>query len=109
MSAWALEPGSWALRLEVPSAAMRLTTRLAATFLMSLFAAFTVRAERPGYAAAEFTTRRAALTTALGHEGIALLFGQTMTPAGIRFRQDNDFYYLTGNEDLNAVLLMDLG
>ena len=26
---------------------------------------------------------------------------------GLRFRQDNDFYYLTGNESLNAVLVMD--
>jgi Xaa-Pro aminopeptidase len=26
---------------------------------------------------------------------------------GIRFRQDNDFYYLTGNADVNAVLVMD--
>jgi len=30
----------------------------------------------------------------------------TPTP-GVRFRQDNDFFYLTGNESLNAALVMD--
>lgn len=64
-------------------------------------------AERLGYPAEEFSARRQALTRALG-DGMVLLFGQTLPPAGIRFRQDNDFYYFTGNEDLNAVLLMDL-
>ena len=37
------------------------------------------------------------------------MFGATQPPAGLRFRQDNDFYYLTGNESLNAVLVMDAG
>jgi Xaa-Pro aminopeptidase len=87
---------------------MRITTRLGAIALVCAAAVLTVRAERPGFPASEFTDRRAALAKALGNEGIVLLFGQTMPPAGIRFRQDNDFYYLTGNEDLNAVLLMDL-
>ena len=31
-----------------------------------------------------------------------------MPTVGVRFRQDNDFFYFTGNEDLNAVLLVDL-
>ena len=35
------------------------------------------------------------------------MFGSTMPLNGIRFRQDNDFYYLTGNADVNAVLVMD--
>src|SRR5574341_199151 len=65
-----------------------------------------LRAERLGYPADEFTARRTALGKSLG-EGYVLLFGQTMPPAGIRFRQDNDFYYFTGNEELNAVLLVD--
>jgi len=87
---------------------MRITTGLGAIALVCIAAVLTVRAERPGFPASEFTDRRAALAKALGNEGVALLFGQTMPPAGIRFRQDNDFYYLTGNEDLNAVLMMDL-
>jgi Xaa-Pro aminopeptidase len=36
-----------------------------------------------------------------------VLFGKTMPAVSVRFRQDNDFYYLTGNEDLNAVFVMD--
>jgi Xaa-Pro aminopeptidase len=48
------------------------------------------------------------LSKALGSEGYVLLFGQTMPTVGVRFRQDNDFFYFTGNEDLNAVLLIDL-
>jgi Xaa-Pro aminopeptidase len=63
-------------------------------------------AERLGYPASEFTARRKALAQSLG-SGLVLLAGRTMSPAGIRFRQDNDFFYLTGNEDVNAVLLMD--
>lgn len=83
----------------------------AARFSLLILVLFTAlvavgRAERLGYPAEEFTARRQALARSLG-DGYVLLFGQTMPPAGIRFRQDNDFYYVTGNEDLNAVLLMD--
>jgi len=63
-------------------------------------------AERLGYPASEFIARRKALGQALG-SGTALMFGSTMPLNGIRFRQDNDFYYLTGNTDVNAVLVMD--
>ena len=35
------------------------------------------------------------------------MFGSTEAAPGIRFRQDNDFFYLTGNEALNAVLVVD--
>ena len=64
-----------------------------------------VRAERLGYPPSEFIARRQALAKALG-AGTLVMFGRTQPLAGIRFRQDNDFYYLTGNEDLNAALLM---
>jgi len=37
------------------------------------------------------------------------MFGKTMPAIGVRFRQDNDFFYLTGNEDLNAAAAIDLG
>jgi Xaa-Pro aminopeptidase len=75
-------------------------------FALIAAVASALHAERLGYPAEEFTARRQALARSLG-DGYVLLFGQTMPPAGIRFRQDNDFYYVTGNEDLNAVLLMD--
>ena len=54
----------------------------------------------------QFIARRKALGQALG-SGTVLMFGSTMPLNGIRFRQDNDFYYLTGNADVNAVLVMD--
>ena len=60
-------------------------------------------AQRLGYSAEEFTARRQALAKAIG-SGTVLLAGRTLPLSGIRFRQDNDFFYLTGNEDTNAVL-----
>ena len=35
------------------------------------------------------------------------MFGAHQPDPGVRFRQDNDFFYLTGNESLNGVLVMD--
>ncbi len=72
----------------------------------SLLASVPGTAERLGYPASEFIARRKALSQALG-SGTVLMFGSTMPLNGIRFRQDNDFYYLTGNADVNAVLVMD--
>src|SRR4030095_2306488 len=71
-----------------------------------LFSFVTLPAESTGYPPEEFTARRKALASALG-EGTVVLFGKTMPAVGVRFRQDNDFYYFTGNEDLNAVFVMD--
>lgn len=64
-------------------------------------------AERLGYPPEEFVARRKALATRLAGEGLVLLSGKTMPAVVGRFHQDNDFYYFTGNEDLNATLLMD--
>ena len=64
-------------------------------------------AQKIEYQPEEFAARRQALCTSLGNQGMVLMFGKAVVPAGIRFRQDNDFYYLTGNEDLNAILFMD--
>jgi Xaa-Pro aminopeptidase len=63
-------------------------------------------AERMGYAPEEFTARRQRLADAL-RRGTLVMFGATSAAAGLRFRQDNDFFYLTGNESANAVLVMD--
>ena len=76
---------------------------LAAIVVLSISPA----AERLGYPPAEFTTRRQALAKALG-AGTVVLFGRSEPLAGIRFRQDNDFYYFTGNEDLNAAMVMNV-
>ena len=64
------------------------------------------RAERMGYSGEEFAARRQRLAKAL-ERGTLLMFGATEASPGSRFRQDNDFFYLTGNEGVNAVLVMD--
>jgi Xaa-Pro aminopeptidase len=79
-------------------------TLLIALTLLAGFAA--PRAERMGYPPEEFAARRKALAASLDN-GTVVMFGATTPSPGLRFRQDNDFYYLTGNESLNAVLVMD--
>src|SRR4030095_7340208 len=64
-------------------------------------------AERMGYPPEEFTPGRQKRAKALG-SGTVLMFGASGPTPGTRFRQDNDFYYLTGFEGLNAALVMDL-
>ena len=64
-------------------------------------------AERMGYSPSEFSARRERLARVL-QRGTVVLFGATAPTPGLRFRQDHDFYYLTGNESLNAVLVMDV-
>jgi Xaa-Pro aminopeptidase len=63
-------------------------------------------AERMGYSPEEFAARRQRLAAAL-KRGTLVMFGATTPMPGLRFRQDNDFFYLTGNEALNAALVMD--
>jgi Xaa-Pro aminopeptidase len=74
---------------------------LAIMILVALPAA----AQRTTYPPEEFGARRQALCGAL-EDGSVLLFGNTTPPPGVRPRQDNDFFYLTGVEDLNAALLV---
>ena len=64
-------------------------------------------AQRVTYPAEEFAGRRQALCESLGNQGQVLLFGKTEVQPGVRFRQDPDFFYLTGIEDLNAILHLD--
>ncbi|HEY6064898.1 MAG TPA: Xaa-Pro peptidase family protein, partial [Thermoanaerobaculia bacterium] len=55
----------------------------------------------------EFAKRRAAVFDAIGPKAVAILQGAP-TPVGYsRFRQSNDFYYLSGVEVPNAYLLLD--
>ncbi len=63
-------------------------------------------AERMGYPAGEFSARREKLAQAV-QRGLVVMFGATSATPGLRFRQDNDFFYLTGNESVNGVLVMD--
>src|SRR6185436_1712216 len=80
-------------------------------FLFLLSAGRWLAAERFGYPPEEFVARRERLVNVLraeSPEGTVILFGASGSTPGLRFRQDHDFYYLTGSEALNAVLVMDV-
>ena len=64
-------------------------------------------AQRIVYPPEEFRDRREALCGELTEPGLAVLFAETSPPVGVRFRQDHDFFYLTGNEDKNAIVAID--
>lgn len=75
--------------------------------ILSLILLFALPAfsQRTGYPSQEFVQRRQALMAKVG-EGMIILFGEVLAPAGHHFRQDNDFFYFTGVEDPGAVLIM---
>jgi len=80
--------------------------RLAVACALVLLGTSTPEAQRVGYPQEEFSARRQQLVATL-KQGALVMFGATQPTPGRRFRQDNDFYYLTGNESLNAALLID--
>jgi Xaa-Pro aminopeptidase len=55
----------------------------------------------------EFAKRRAAVYDAIGANSVAILQGAPTPDGYTRFRQSNDFYYLSGVEVPNAYLLLD--
>jgi Xaa-Pro aminopeptidase len=81
--------------------------RLALVVVATMVVAALPRAERMGYAPDEFAARRQQLAKVL-QQGTLVMFGGTGPIPSVRFRQDNDFYYLTGNESFNGVLVMDV-
>jgi Xaa-Pro aminopeptidase len=54
----------------------------------------------------EFAERRARLMDKIG-DGVAIIQGTTETGNSLKFRQNNQFYYLTGVEVPRAILLID--
>ncbi|MET0165704.1 MAG: Xaa-Pro peptidase family protein [Vicinamibacterales bacterium] len=94
-----------ALRDISPTVTPRLRLTGVAVVVWLIWAS-TPAAERMGYPPEEFAARRQRLAAAL-KRGTLVMFGATTPAPGIRFRQDNDFFYLTGNEALNAALVMD--
>jgi Xaa-Pro aminopeptidase len=70
--------------------------------LAAALAAAPLRADPPEPAADTFSDRRSRLQSQLG-EGLALV---PSAPAGDHFRQDNDFWYLTGADWPDAVLAL---
>jgi Xaa-Pro aminopeptidase len=81
--------------------------RLALVIAATTIAAALPTAERMGYPPEEFTARRQQLAKVL-QQGTLVMFGGTSPIPSVRFRQDNDFYYLTGNESFGGVLVMDV-
>lgn len=61
--------------------------------------------QRTGYSKDEFVRRRAALMEQV-KDGAIILFGEAEPQSGAHFRQDNDFFYFCGVEDMSAILVM---
>ncbi len=59
------------------------------------------------FPAEEFRARRESVLDAIGPNAIALVQGAASPVGYIRFRQTNNFYYLTGVESPHAYLLLD--
>lgn len=81
------------------------SSRILPLCLLAALTAGEARGQRPELPAEEFAARRERLCAALG-DGLALLFGASMPTPNARFRQDNDFFYLTGNRAVGAALVM---
>lgn len=77
---------------------------LAACLLLAALPAASPAQER--FDKDEFAARRAKLFDRI-KDGVAVLFGAGVPGAPVKFRQAPDFYYLTGVEEPNAVLLLD--
>jgi len=82
-----------------------IASRVVLTSALLLASSAIALAQRTGYSRDEFVRRRAALMDRV-KTGAVILFGDVEVPAGTHFRQDNDFFYFTGNEDLAAVIVM---
>jgi Xaa-Pro aminopeptidase len=80
-------------------------TRSAAVVSCAVLAA-PAAAQRFTYPPEEFVARRAAVCRETG-PSLVLMFGRSMPMTAARFRQDNDFYYLTGSEDVSPALVID--
>ena len=75
--------------------------------VLSLLITASAAAQLAEFPPEEFIERRVDLCEAVG-EGYVLLFGETMRWPSVRLRQENDFFYYTGVEDLNAAMLIDV-
>jgi len=78
---------------------------VAATMAWALVAPAPALGQRTATSAAELARRREALMREVGG-GLIVLFGADRRDAAAHFRQDNDFYYFAGREDVNAILVM---
>jgi Xaa-Pro aminopeptidase len=85
--------------------------KLAVAFLLVLVTSTSFAQDIPMFTADfppdEFGARRARVYEAIGDKGLALIQGAPSPDAYIRFRQNNEFYYLSGIEVPHAYLLLD--
>ena len=81
-------------------------TNLYCLLILGALAAPT-RADRVSYPPEEFIERRAKVCEAIEDEAVVILFSKTKADVGVRFRQDHDFFYLTGNENSNGAVVID--
>ena len=85
-------------------------TKRILALVVILAAARTALAQPPLFTDAfpkdEFAARRARVMQAIG-DGVVVMQGATETPAYEKFRQSNQFFYLTGVEVPRAILVID--
>lgn len=84
---------------------MRKISPVILLFICFLFSSFIARCRVVEHRDNEFAKRRTALMDQV-EKGVIILFANADHPPASRFRQDNDFYYFTGCDDMNAILLM---
>ena len=86
------------------------TRTLPAAVLLALLVTPAARGQAPLFTGAlpkdEFAARRDKVFAAIG-DGVAVLEGATEYPAYVRFRQNNQVFYLTGVEVPRAIVLLD--
>lgn len=84
--------------------------RLIAGCVVAMLSILTVRAQQPWFIDVfppeEYAARRARLMERIG-DGVAVLQGAAEHPAEAPFRQNNQFFYLTGIEVPRAMLIVD--
>lgn len=85
---------------------LRTTALTVAALLMGAGVGFTQALFTDSVPKEEFAQRRAALIAKIG-DGVAIIQGAAETGNALRFRQNNQFYYLTGVEVPRAMLLVD--
>ena len=81
-------------------------TVLAAALLLSVTSASAQPLFTDSLPKEEFAERRARLMEKIG-DGVAIIQGAAETGNSLKFRQNNQFYYLTGVEVPRAILLVD--
>jgi Xaa-Pro aminopeptidase len=86
---------------------MKTISMLALLFSAGASAAQDIPHFTTDFTPAEFAARRAQVYAAIGPNGLALLQGSPSPENYTRFRQNNEFYYLSGIESPHAYLLLD--